>query len=172
MGGGQGGRVAKATHHLGRATVSKRHVAGAWDACWAWASSLGAQSTGRVLAASRPPSHPPRVCRPRPGDLPLRLCHLCRGVQDWEGDPGTLAQAAACPDRGSDPYSGPLHPHRHRSCPARPLPVGLPPPLLQATSFSGPFPQPGLCIPTLPEGRWCERGSGVAAGLSGGQGQV
>ena len=118
MGGGQGGRVVKAAHNPGRATVSKGHVGGAWDACWAWASSLGARSTGWVLAASRPPSHPPRVCRPRPGDLPLRVCHLCRGVQGWEGDPGPLAQPAACPDRGSDPYSGLLHPHCHRAFPS------------------------------------------------------
>lgn len=85
---------------------------------WAWASSLGARSTGWVLAALRPPAHPPQVCRPRPGDLPLCLRHLCRGVQDWEGDPGPLAQAVACPDRGSDPYCGPLHPHHHRAFPS------------------------------------------------------
>lgn len=98
--------------------LSARIRSGGLGHLWAWASSLGARSTGRVLAALRPPAHPPQVCRPRPGDLPLCLRHLCRGVQDWEGDPGPLAQAVACPDRGSDPYCGLLHPHRHRAFPS------------------------------------------------------
>lgn len=35
VGGGQGGRVARAAHNPGRATVSKGHLAEAWDACGA-----------------------------------------------------------------------------------------------------------------------------------------
>ena len=114
------------------------------------------------------PPHPPSSQAQAWGILPL-LCHLCRGVQDGWAPASSLPRPRLwhpvwpTSQTPSQSWSHLFQAQRDQALPClTPFPFSCspsPPPLDQATSYSGTFPQPGLCVPTLPEGsRWAEAG--------------
>lgn len=137
----------------------------------------GQQGSQRGVVSERL-VHRPSPCSLKPptpssqarawGVLPL-LCQPCRGVQDGWAPASSLPRPRLWHPvwPASQPPSQSWS-HLFQAQGDQALPCSTPfwfssspspPPLDQATSYSGTFPRPASCVPTLPEGsRWAEAG--------------